>query len=122
MLRYAIIDGTDVINVIEYESDPGNPPPGFEAPIIAVQSDSAGPGWAYVGGEFIKPIISDLPSIPLTEQAQTMLAKSDITALRCLSAGVAVPPEWQTYRSMLRAVILGKQTTMPVQPKFPEGT
>lgn len=54
--RYAIIDGQQVVNSIEYPNDPGNPPPGFASPIIAVQSDVAGPGWTYVDNEFISPI------------------------------------------------------------------
>jgi hypothetical protein len=54
-MRYAIIDGINVINVIDYDTAPSNPPPGFEAPIIAVQSDVAGPGWTYVDGAFIAP-------------------------------------------------------------------
>lgn len=56
MNRYAIIDGINVINVIEYETQPSNPPPGFENPIIAVQSDVASPGWTYVDGQFIAPL------------------------------------------------------------------
>lgn len=54
-MRYAIIDGINVINVIDYDEQPTNPPPGFDEPIIAVQSDSAGPGWTYVDGQFISP-------------------------------------------------------------------
>ena len=53
--NYAIIDGIDVINIIQYEDQPSNPPPGFDLPIIAVQSDVAGPGWTYVDGVFIAP-------------------------------------------------------------------
>ena len=53
--NYAIIDGINVINIIQYEEQPSNPPAGFESPIIAVQSDTAGPGWTYVDGVFIAP-------------------------------------------------------------------
>lgn len=51
--RYAIIDGTTVVNVVEYDNDPGNPPPGFPANYIAVQHDEAGPGWTYENGVLI---------------------------------------------------------------------
>jgi hypothetical protein len=53
MSRYAIIENAQVINVIEYESDPGNPPAGFAEDVIAVQSDAAQPGDQYVDGQFI---------------------------------------------------------------------
>jgi len=62
LTRYAIIDGVDVINVIEYENAPENPPPGFSGNIIAVQSDTAGPGWKYENGVFIN---TNPPSPPL---------------------------------------------------------
>ena len=55
MERYAIIDGSKVINAIEYETDPGNPPPGYSQGIIAVQSDDAGPGWTYANGVLTAP-------------------------------------------------------------------
>jgi len=55
LTRYAIIDGINVVNVIEYESPPGNPPPGFPETYIAVQSDEAGPSWEYIDGQFIAP-------------------------------------------------------------------
>ena len=53
--NYAIIDGINVVNIIQYEEQPSTPPPGFESPIIAVQSDTASIGWTYVDGQFIAP-------------------------------------------------------------------
>lgn len=53
--KYAIIDGINVVNLVEYESDPGNPPPGFPDNYIAVQTDVAGPGWIYENGVFSDP-------------------------------------------------------------------
>lgn len=55
LTRYAIIDGINVVNVIEYGNPPGNPPPGFPETYIAVQSDIAGPGWLYENGVFTDP-------------------------------------------------------------------
>lgn len=55
MKKYAIIDGQNVINVVEYETAPENPPPGFDDNIIAVQVDVVGPGWTYVNEKFIPP-------------------------------------------------------------------
>lgn len=53
--KYAIIDGINVINVIEYENPPGDPPPGFPDNYIAIQTDVAGPGWLHENGQFIDP-------------------------------------------------------------------
>lgn len=48
-MRTAVIDGTKVVNVIESE-------PGFELPgFLLVPTDTAGPGWSYVDGEFSPP-------------------------------------------------------------------
>jgi len=54
-MRYAIINNINVVNVIDYNEQPTNPPPGFEEPIIAVQSDEAQIGWTYVDNQFIAP-------------------------------------------------------------------
>ena len=55
MARYAIVDGENVVNVIEYDEEPSNPPPGFDPQIVAVQSDIAGPGWNYINDELVAP-------------------------------------------------------------------
>jgi hypothetical protein len=67
MSRYAIIENEQVINVIEYESDPGNPPPGFAEGVIAVQSDVANPGDHYVNGQFVSPNTPQPPAIDVSE-------------------------------------------------------
>ena len=53
MQTYAIIKDGKVENVIDYESQPITPPPGFEDGYIAVQSDGVSPGWLYENGQFI---------------------------------------------------------------------
>jgi hypothetical protein len=55
MQRYAIIQGENVVNVIEYESQPSNPPPAYDDTYIAVQSNEASVGWTYQNGIFIAP-------------------------------------------------------------------
>ena len=55
LMRYAIIDGQNVINAVDYENPPGNPPPGFPENYIAIQNDTAAPGWLYINGEFVDP-------------------------------------------------------------------
>lgn len=48
-MRTAVIDGTQVVNVIEAG-------PGFELPgFLLVPTETAGPGWGYIDGEFVPP-------------------------------------------------------------------
>jgi len=60
----------------------------------------------------------------LKGQAQAALDKSDITLLRCVENGVAIPAEWVTYRAALRPIAKGESqaTELPEQPSYPEGT
>jgi hypothetical protein len=60
MKRYAIIKGEEVINVVSYENPPSNPPLGFPADHIAVESERASPGWLYKNGQ----LIDTIPIIP----------------------------------------------------------
>jgi len=55
MNKYAIVKDGIVVNVIEYESQPPNPPPGFEMGHIAIQADGVSPKWHYANGEFFNP-------------------------------------------------------------------
>jgi len=55
MNRYAIIKNGVVVNVIEYDTAPNNPPPGFDAGHIAVKNDNCSPGWVYSNGQFTDP-------------------------------------------------------------------
>ena len=55
--------------------------------------------------------------------AQDALDKSDITVMRCVEAGMALPPEWVTYRRALRDVIAGKSAgPLPARPAYPAGS
>jgi hypothetical protein len=78
-MRYAIIDGINVVNVIDYDTVPSNPPTGFESPIIAVQSDIAQIGWTYVDGVFIAPPVP----APTPEE---LIAQCKATAVGILNA------------------------------------
>ena len=64
--------------------------------------------------------------IPLAVQAQERLDRTDITVLRCVSASVAVPADWQAYRVALRNIATGKDTTSttlpPAPQEYPAGT
>jgi hypothetical protein len=111
-MRYAIIDVINVINVIDYNEQPSNPPPGFEQPIIAVQSDIASPGWTYVDGQFIAPPVP----APTPEQliylckstATSILSQTDWTAIPDVADPLKSNPylmnqeEFVAYRSTVR--------------------
>ena len=124
-MRYAIIDGINIINVIDYDTPPSNPPPGFESPIIAVQSDTASPGWTYVNGQFIAPPVP----APTPEE---LIAKCKATAFNILSSTdwTAIPDvadstksnpylinqsEFVAYRSIVRNYAVNPVTN----PTFP---
>jgi len=54
-MKYAIVKNGVVVNVIEYESQPSNPPPGFDADHVAIPADHVGPGWHYKNEKFFDP-------------------------------------------------------------------
>ena len=89
MERYAIIDGSDVINVIEYDAQPSNPPPGFDDPIIAVQSDKASPGWQYVKEAFVDTTPPAPPAPPIVTLVEQIF--SNPTELAKLKAALGLP-------------------------------
>ena len=58
-------------------------------------------------------------------QAMQALTKSDTTVIRCYSAGIQIPEEWQIYRNQLRDIATGKDTnstSLPATPAYPENT
>ena len=55
MDKYAIVKDGIVANVIEYESQPTTPPPGFKEGHVAIQADRVSPGWVYSNGQFTDP-------------------------------------------------------------------
>jgi hypothetical protein len=52
---YAIVKNGVVVNVIEYESQPTTPPPGFDEGNQAIQADHVSIGWTYSNGHFTDP-------------------------------------------------------------------
>jgi hypothetical protein len=94
MQRYAIVDpmAGKVINVVDYEAAPTNPPPGFEDGIIAVQSDAAEPGWDWDGTRLVEPPAppaSDPPQMVLAQDLMAHFAPADITSIQAAISGRA---------------------------------
>jgi hypothetical protein len=85
-------------------------------------------GWAVSNGA----LVSYTPSATTPTLAQQALAALNAMdapggcAIRCFKAGVAFPPDWQTYCSELRAIVNGTAnpmpTILPTQPAYPAGT
>jgi hypothetical protein len=103
MSRYAIIENTQVINIVEYESDPGNPPPGFAEGVVAVQSDVAQPGDQYLDGQFVNPNppqplvadVSDLRRVAYVAEADPLFFKAQ--------RGEATAQDWRDKIAEIRA-------------------
>lgn len=51
--------------------------------------------------------------------ARDALAASDITVLRCVEQGVAVPEAWVVYREALREVVRTGEGPLPERPDWP---
>jgi hypothetical protein len=83
MQTYAIIKGNLVENIIEYDSQPTTPPPGFDEGYTAVQTDRASPGWLYENGEFIDttPPVAPMPAAK-TLAEQILASPTDLAALK----------------------------------------
>lgn len=88
-MKYAIIKGGIVVNVIEYEEQPSTPPAGFEEGHTAIQQDYVSPNWVYADGVFTNPnppVVVDIPAIlpptPDELMAQLNAIQAQIAALK----------------------------------------
>lgn len=73
----------------------------------------------------VSPLSATILQGMLKFAASQALVKSDITMLRCVEAGVAVPSAWNVYRKALRAIATGidiTSTVLPITPAFVAGT
>jgi hypothetical protein len=101
---------------------------------LAESTDALGPGWilsdgsAVIGGTWDGSHFGPDPNAAIEameamkELAKKLLDESDVTVTRCYEHAVAVPSEWQAYRTALRGVISGSQTVLPIKPAYPSGT
>lgn len=99
MQRYAIIDTENrtVINVVEYAEIPSNPPPGFEAGVIAIQHDRVGTDWDWDGTTLIEPatpIVETLVPQSISDRQffQQLAIDGIITEEQALASNAAVIP------------------------------
>jgi hypothetical protein len=116
MQRYAIIDtaADKIINVVEYDIAPPNPPPGFETGIIAVQNDSVGLEWSWTGTELVPPpppvIVPIVPGSISDRQFFQQLAVQGIVSQDDALAAVRVG----TLPSPLQTIVNG----LPADQQF----
>ena len=119
-VKAAKVENGVVINVIEV--DPNNTEFLKDYGAVLIPSNlSVDHGWKYDGTTFIPKVIT----IDIRDQARLALDASDSVIVRCYSASVPVPIEWNTYRSALRAIVSGTDTTsttLSTKPAYPAGT
>ena len=75
-MKYAIVKDGVVVNVIEYESQPSTPPPGFETGHVAVQADNASIGWTYANGIFTNPNPPEVIEMPAPKSLTDMILEN----------------------------------------------
>ncbi len=75
----------------------------------------------YQNGVLISTEEYDNPDL-IKKRAQYFLDKSDLTAIRCVKAGIPFPSEWQAYVAVLRSIVTNGVDNLPTQPAYPEGT
>lgn len=89
-MRTAVIDDTKVVNVIE--ADPGFELPGF----LLVPTNTAGPGWSYVDGQFVAPELEPdpVPQSVTRAQGKAALIQAGLwSAVVSYVEGIADPTE-----------------------------
>ena len=76
MNKYAIVKNGVVVNVIEYQSQPTTPPPGFETGHAAIQTDAVSPGWHYTNGQFTDPNPPEVIEMPTPKSLTDMILEN----------------------------------------------
>lgn len=103
-MRYAIVGPNPgpVITVVDYATAPGNPPPGFGAGVLAIQSNIVGGDWSWDGTNLIAPVYPVPPAQPQSIASQDIVAqltKSDAQAIQTTIA--SNQQVWLSWSSML---------------------
>jgi len=88
-MKYAIVKNGVVVNVIEYETQPTTPPPGFEAGHVAIQADGVNPGWHYANGQFTDPNPPEVVEMP-TPMSLTDMILSNPAELAKLKTALGI--------------------------------
>lgn len=70
-----------------------------------------------IAGAYAKIEEPDAPDF--RNEALQALAASDITVLRCVEVGAALPLDWIAYREALREVVRTGEGPLPTRPDWP---
>jgi hypothetical protein len=70
----------------------------------------------------VEPVPAPDPTPRHADEARAALARSDVTVLRCVEAGLPVPADWRAYRQALRAIVSTGLGPVPPAPAYPAGT
>lgn len=91
MPNYAIIDTNagKIINVVEYDAAPSNPPPGFAAGIVAVQSDQADTTWTWNGTALVPPPPPVIAPPPPSVMSQDLMAQFTTTDIATIESAIS---------------------------------
>ena len=89
MKKYAIVKNGVVVNVIEYESQPTTPPPGFESGHVAIQADNVSIGWTYTNNQFTNPNPPEVIEMPGLKSLTDMILENP-TELAKLKAALGI--------------------------------
>lgn len=68
----------------------------------------------------LAPVVT--PQSEYALQAKAALDATDLTAIRCVKAGVSFPSDWKEYVAALRAIVNGGNGPLPARPSYPSGT
>ena len=122
MQKYAIIQNGVVVNIIDYETTPTNPPPGFDDTYSCVQSDTAEIGYTYENEVFTNPnpvVLSNQQLLEICKiQAQALLQATDWSTLSDVTTGtpkLTNQADFLAYRSQVRALAINPV----INPTFP---
>jgi hypothetical protein len=88
-MKYAIVKNGVVVNVIEYETQPTTPPPGFETGHVAIQAETVSPGWHYTNGQFTDPNPPEVVEMP-TPMSLTDMILSNPAELAKLKTALGI--------------------------------
>lgn len=106
---------TESGNVIEFKATPND--------VMEYGRDLYG---RAILGEFGTPVVKNdyynEVEAGIRNLIRQALISSDITLLRCIESGIALPDEWVNYRVALRNLLsstLDESTVMPVRPTYP---
>jgi hypothetical protein len=100
-MRYAIVIGDTVVNVILSDDEPEN----------GIATDVAGPGWTYDGKGFVAPVVARGPVRITKADFQRLLTPTERYALNALRKKVAALPPTQ-YADPANGLLLAAEDVL----------